>query len=189
MGQLIYAALTSLDGYTADAGGTFDWALPPEDVHAFVNDLEARNSALVLGRRMYEVLTYWESVPNLEAEPPVIQDYQRAWSRERKVVYSRTLEAVTTARTVLRREFRPDEIAELKRTEPGSVGIGGAHLASQALNAGLLDEVYQFLFPVLVGGGTRWLGATEARGLDLLETRTFSGGVVLLHYRVDPSPA
>ena len=90
MAKLIYSAIASLDGYTADADGNFDWAAPGEEVHAFVNDLERPVGTYLYGRRMYEMMVPWETMAD---ERPVMRDFAEIWRAADKIVYSRTLES------------------------------------------------------------------------------------------------
>ena len=183
MGRLIYAAIMSLDGYIEDAQGAFGWAAPDEEVHAFVNELERPVGTYLYGRRMYETMVFWESPPELAAEPPVMQDFAAIWQRADKIVYSRTLQNVTSARTVVEREFDPDAIRQLKANAGADLGVGGAALAAQAINAGLVDEYQLFLVPVVVGGGKRALPDNGVRvNLELLDQRQFRDGTVYLRY-------
>jgi dihydrofolate reductase len=184
MGKVIYATLTSLDGYIADDKGNFDWAEPKEDVHSFFNKLELATGTIVLGKAMYETLSVWDDFPGIESMPAYIMEYQSAWMQAKKVVFSTSLREVTTARTTLRRNFAKAEMEELKRQEPRNIGIGGASIASQALSWGQLDEVYRFVVPVMVGSGKRWLSSTTLVHLHRIESRDFLNGVVMLHYRV-----
>jgi dihydrofolate reductase len=182
MGQLIYTGITSLDGYVADSNGNFDWSAPDEEVHAFINDLERDVGTYLLGRRMYEVLSVWETM-GTQDDPPVIQDYARIWRGADKVVYSSTLAGTTTARTRLERQFNPDAVREMKATDR-NISIGGPTLAAHALKAGLVDECQFFITPVAVGSGLRFLpDGLEAR-FELLEERRFGNGVAYLRYRV-----
>lgn len=186
MAKLIYTALTSVDGYVVDADGSFDWAAPDPEVHAFVNELDRPAGTYLLGRRMYEVLRYWETAleqPDLHA---VEQDYARIWLGLDKVVYSSTLSRVDTARTRIERTFDPDRVRELKEQASADLGIGGPHLAAAALRAGLVDEVRQILAPVVVGGGTAMLPDGLRMDLELLDQRRFAGGFVYLGYAVRP---
>jgi dihydrofolate reductase len=182
MGKLIYSGITSLDGYLADSQGNFDWSAPDEEVHAFVNDLERDAGTYLLGRRMYEVMSVWESW-DTAGEPPVIQDYARIWRGADKVVYSSSLAAGTTSRTRVERSFNPDDVRELKASTERDISIGGATLAAAALRAGLVDECQIFLNPVAVGGGLRFLPDGLNLRLDLLDQRRFGNGVVYLRYR------
>jgi len=182
MGQLIYTGITSLDGYLADSQGNFDWSAPDEEVHAFVNDLERDAGTYLFGRRMYEVMSVWETMGGAD-DPPVIQDFARIWRGADKVVYSSSLTAAATARTRVERSFNPDAVRELKAGTTRSIGIGGATLAAAALRSGLVDECRIFLNPVAVGGGLRFLPDGLDLRLDLLDERRFGNGVVYLRYR------
>lgn len=182
MGQLIYSAIASLDGYVADRDGNFDWSAPDEEVHGFINDLERDVGTYLLGRRMYEVMSAWESW-DTTGEPPVIQDFATIWRRADKVVYSTSLEAPTTARTRIERSISPEAIRELKDGTDGRLSIGGATVAAVALHNGLVDECQIFLNPIAVGGGKRFLPDGLDLRLELVEERTFGNGVVYLRYR------
>ena len=181
MGKLIYAAITSLDGYVADAQGNFDWSAPDEEVHAFVNDLQRSIGTYLYGRRMYEVLAVWETLP-LEGEPAVMRDFATLWRAADKVVYSTTLEAPSTPRTRIEHHFDPDAVRTLLKSD-SDVSVAGPHLAAVAIKAGLVDEFHQFVSPVIVGGGNPWLPPDVHVDLDLVEERHFTSGVVYLHYR------
>jgi dihydrofolate reductase len=181
MARLIYSAITSLDGYVADRDGRFDWAEPDEEVHSFVNDLERRAGTHLYGRRMYDVMAAWQSMAD---DPrPVIQDFARIWQAADKVVYSRTLDRVSSERTTIEREFDAGAVRELKRRADRDITVGGAELAGQALEAGLVDDVHLFISPVIVGGGTRFLPDGLQVELELIDQRRFANGVVHLRYR------
>ena len=183
MAKLIYSSIASLDGYIADEDGRFDWAAPDEEVHAFVNDLERPVGTYLYGRRLYEVMAVWETMPTLADETPAVRDYTAIWQAADKVVYSRTLETASSAKTRIERDFDPDAVRRLKAQASRDVSVGGAELAAQAFRAGLVDECHLFLNPVLVGGGTRSLPDGVRLGLELLDERRFGNGVVHLHYR------
>jgi dihydrofolate reductase len=181
MGSLSYSASTSLDGYVNDARGSIDWTTPTEELHAFFNQQERRINTYLFGRRMYETMRVWDT---LDDDAPVMREYQAVWQGIDKIVYSTTLDAVETARTRLERSFDVDVVRALKAN--GTLGIGGPTLAAHALRAGLVDELHQFVCPVVLGGGTRFLPNDIARiDLELLEERRFPAGVVYLHYRVN----
>lgn len=184
MAKLLYGAIASLDGYVADASGNFDWAAPDEDVHAFVNDLERPIGTYLYGRRMYEVMRFWETADASDDQPPVIRDFARIWRSADKVVYSTTLEQVSSARTRLERDFDPDAIRRMKASAGRDLSVGGPDLAGRAIGAGLVDECRLFVVPVLVGGGTRALPDGVRVDLELLDERRFGSGVVHLHYRI-----
>src|SRR6478752_5646905 len=185
MAKLIYAAIASLDGYVEDEEGRSDWSMPDEEVHAFVNDLERPIGTYLYGRRMYETMVFWETASTTEAdEPAVFRDYAEIWRAAEKVVYSRTLQTVSSARTRIEREFDRDAIRRLKESSGADIAIGGAELAGHAIGVGLVDECHLFLCPIVVGGGKRALQGNVRAQLELLDERRFRNGVVHLHYRV-----
>jgi dihydrofolate reductase len=181
MAKLIYTALASLDGYVEDEQGKFDWAAPDEELHAFVNDLERPVGTHLYGRRMYETMVYWETDGD---QAPVYRDYAEIWRAAEKVVYSRTLQTVSSERTRIEREFDVAAIKQLKDTSRSGISIGGAELAGQAIANGLVDECHLFLGPVLVGGGKRALPADVHAELELVDEHRFGSGFVHLHYRL-----
>jgi dihydrofolate reductase len=182
MAKLIYSAITSLDGYVADEDGHFDWAAPDEEVHSFVNDVERPVGTYLYGRRMYEVMVYWETGNTLADQPPFIQDFARIWQAADKIVYSKTLETVSSARTRIERDFDPEAVRQLKATAARDLTVGGPDLAAQAIKARLVDEYHLFLTPVVVGSGKRALPDSVRLDLELLDERRFGSGVVHLHY-------
>jgi dihydrofolate reductase len=182
MAKLIYSAITSLDGYVADEHGNFDWAAPDEEVHAFVNDLERRIGTYLYGRRMYEVMVAWETMP-LADQPPFMRDYAEIWRAADKVVYSTTLETTSSDRTRIERDFDPEAVRQMKARAERDISVGGPHLAAIAIGAGLVDELHFFLAPIVVGGGTRSLPDDVRVELELLDERRFGNGTVHLHHR------
>jgi dihydrofolate reductase len=183
MANLIYSAIASLDGYVEDAEGKFDWAAPDEEVHAFVNDLERPVGTYLYGRRMYETMVFWDSPPDLAEQPPFVQDFAEIWQGADKIVYSRTLQTATSARTRIEREFDPGAVRQLKATAGRDLTIGGPELAARAIGSGLVDEYHLFLVPVVVGGGKRSLPDGSVRvSLELLGERRFRNGTVYLRY-------
>ena len=183
MAKLIYSAITSLDGYIADEDGNFDWAAPDEEVHRFVNDLERPVGTYLYGRRMYEVMVDWETDHTLADQPPVMQDFAELWHAADKIVYSKTLETVSSARTRIERAFDPEAVRQMKAAAGRDLTVGGPDLAAQAFKAGLVDECHLFLAPIVVGGGKRFLPNDVRLKLELLDERRFGNGVVQLHYR------
>ena len=186
MARLIYSILVSLDGYVADEQGNFDFAAPDEEVHAAVNDLERSVGTLLLGRRMYDVLVAWETM-DVAGEPAVIRDFATLWHAADKIVYSRTLQTVASARTRIERDFDAAAVGRLKAGAVRDLGIGGPELASRAFAASLIDECHLFVMPVIVGGGKRALPDGIRLDLDLVDERRFAGGAVHLRYRTSPS--
>jgi dihydrofolate reductase len=183
MAKLVYSAIASLDGYVADTDGNFDWSAPDAEVHAFINDLVRPVGTHLYGRRMYETMAVWQTMglePGLHAAEV---DFAEVWRAADKVVYSRTLDVVSTPRTRLEREFDADAVRRMK-DDDRDISVGGPDLAQHAFRAGLVDEVHLFLCPVVVGGGKPGLPPGVRVDLELLEERRFGNGVAHLHHRV-----
>jgi dihydrofolate reductase len=179
---LIYSAIASLDGFVADEAGNFDWAAPDEEVHAFLNELERPVGTYLYGRRMYEVMVAWETLP-LAGQPGSMQQFAELWRAADKIVYSRTLTEVASARTRLERAFDPAAVRRLKATAERDLTVGGPELAGHALKEGLVDELQLFILPVVIGGGKRVLPDGLRLELELLDERRFGSGVVYVRYR------
>ncbi len=184
MADLIYLANTSLDGYTEDMDGNFNWTTPDDEVFSYISQLIRTSGTYLYGRRMYQTMMVWETDPNLAAESPLRRVFAETWQAADKIVYSRRLEAVSTRKTQLERNFNPEDIRQLKGTVSQDILIGGPELAAQAFRSGLVDEVQLFLLPILVGGGKQCLPDRVRLGLELLEQRRFGNGEVFLRYRV-----
>lgn len=184
MGKLIYAANTSLDNYLEDETGSFDWSVPDEDVHAFWNEHERHIGTSLYGRRMYETMRVWESDDWSTTGPAVVREYAEIWRDTDKVVYSSTLEAVSSARTRIERRFEPEAVQQLKRTSDQDLSIGGAALGAEAFRHGLVDECVLLVYPVLVGGGKPALPSGVRRDLELLDLRRFDNGVICMRHAV-----
>ena len=182
MGKLIYSMIASLDGYVADANGTFDWAEPDEEVHVFINDRHRSVGTYLLGRRMYEVLIAWETLDNAD-QPAYIRDFASIWKAADKIVYSTTLASASSARTRIERRFDPDAVAAMKASAERDITIGGPGLAGQAFEAGLIDGCDLIVAPAIVGSGTRAFPDHVALGLELLDERRFGNGMVDVRYR------
>jgi dihydrofolate reductase len=183
MAQLIYSAISSLDGYIEDRDGNFDWAMPDEEVHRFINNLERTAGTYLYGRRMYETMMVWETDPNLAADSPLTQDFAEIWQAADKIVYSKTLASASTRKTQIERNFDPEAIQQLKKTVQHDIAIGGPELAAHAFRFGLIDECHLFLTPIIVGGGKPALPDKVRLELELLKERRFGNGVVYLRYR------
>jgi dihydrofolate reductase len=183
MAKLVYSAITSVDGYIADEHGTFDWAAPNPEVFARVNELERSFGTALYGRRMYETLVYWETFEATEDQPPYLAEFARIWQGATKVVYSRTLDAVSSARTRIERTFDPQSVQRMKDEAAQDISVGGADLAAQAMVAGLVDEVHLFVTPITVGGGTSAYPLHAHCTLELVSIDQLGGGVAHLHYR------
>src|SRR5258706_13148039 len=183
MANLIYVANTSLDGYTEDKDGKFDWTEPSEELFRFVTNIVRATRTHLYGRRMYKSMMVWETDPNLAAESPLRRDFAEIWQAADKIVYSRTLEAVSTRKTQLERNFNPEVIRQLKEAVEHDILIGGPELAAHAFRSGLIDECHLFLAPIILGGGKQCLPDNVRLELELLEERRFGNGVVFLRYR------
>lgn len=183
MAKLIYTTIASLDEYIVDKNGKFDWAAPDEEVHAFVNDLEREVGTYLYGRRIYEVMTYWETHSTEGDAVDVMTDYARIWQAAEKIVFSRTLTKATTSKTRIEKSFDPNSIRKLKEQSSRNISVGGAELAGEAIKAGLVDEMHLLLHPILVGGGRKAFPDNALVRLELLDERRFESGVVHMHYR------
>jgi dihydrofolate reductase len=179
--KLIYSMLASLDGYVADEEGRWDWAIPDEEVHTFINDLSRPIGTYLLGRRMYDVLVAWETM-DTAGEPPPIEDFAQIWRATDKIVYSTTLERPSSERTRIEREFDPEAVRQLKALAEEDLSVGGPNLAAEAFKAGLVDECHLFVAPAIVGGGTQSLPDGVRLDLELLDERRFGNGMVFLRY-------
>jgi dihydrofolate reductase len=182
MAQLIYAAITSLDGFIEDRSGRFDWAEPDEEVHAFVNDLVRPVGTHLYGRRMYETMSVWETDPSLPEQSPFMRDFAGMWQAADKIVYSRTLRTAVTARTRIEPDFDPEEVRRLKATAARDITVGGPTLAAHAFRAGLIDACHLFVVPVVVGGGKPTLPREVRLDLELRDVHRFGNGTVQLRY-------
>jgi dihydrofolate reductase len=182
MTKLIYSAITSLDGYVADEDGNFGWGEPDEEVHTFVNDRQRSIGTYLYGRRLYEVMVAWEAM-NLADQPPYIQDFAGIWQAADKIVFSRTLETVSSARTRIERDFDPEVVRQIKAAAGRDITVGGPELAAQAFKASLVDECQLFVAPIVVGGGKKSLPDDVRLQLELLDERRFRNGMVYLRYR------
>jgi dihydrofolate reductase len=183
MAHLIYTTNTSLDGYIEDMDGKFDWTDPDEEVFKFITNLIRADGTHLYGRRTYESMMVWETDPNLADESPLMRDFAQVWQAADKIVYSRTLEAVSTRKTQIERNFDPEAIRRLKDSVQQDIHIGGAELAAQAFRSGLIDECHLFIIPIIVGGGKPALPDNVRLELELLEERCFGNGEVYLRYR------
>ena len=184
MARLLYMPIMSLDGYVADETGNFDWAMPDDEVFGIVNDFERPVGTYLYGRRLYQDMTGWETMDADRGLSPLMLDFARIWQAADKIVYSRSLETVSTGRTRLEREFDPGSVRQMKASADRDITVGGPVLAAEAIRAGLVDEIHLIICPVLVGGGKKALPDDLRLRLDLLDERRFGNGVVHLRYRV-----
>ena len=183
MAKLIYSAIASADGYVEDADGSIGWGAPDEELLRFVNELERPVGTYLYGRRMYQTMLYWETAHTMPGQPSLVQEFTGIWQAAEKIVFSKTLESASSARTRIERDFDPGMVRQLKAAAGYDMTVGGADLAGQAIKARLVDELRLFLVPVVVGGGKRALPNGVGSELELLDTQRFASGAVCLRYR------
>lgn len=188
MGKLIYLMTTSLDGYVADKNGNFDWAMPSEEVHTFVNDALRNVGTILMGSNLYQTMKVWDDIPTEGTSGPMdgpseaMNDYAKIWRAAKKIVYSSTLSEVTIADTTIERSFDPKTIQKLVAESDRDYDIGGPNLAGQAILADIVDEYHQIIVPQLIGGGNYWLPPGVQSKLKLADMRKFSNNFVHLQY-------
>ena len=188
MGKLIYLITTSLDGYVADKNGDFEWAMPSEEVHAFVNDIVRNVGTSLLGRNMYEIMTVWDTIPtegtsgSMDGPSEAMNDYAKIWRAAKKIVYSTSLSDVTIANATIEQSFDPSTIQKLVAESDKDFDIGGPHVAAEAIKAGIVDEYHQIIVPQLIGSGNYWLPKDVESKLKLVDVRKFENGFVHLQY-------
>lgn len=188
MGKLIYLITTSLDGFVADTEGNFDWAMPSEEVHAFVNDIVRNVGTSLLGRKMYEIMKVWDIIPTqgtneaMDGPSEAMNDFAGIWQAGKKIVYSGSLSELTIANATIERVFDPETIQKLVSGSDTDFDIGGPHLAAEAIRAGIVDEYHQFIVPVMIGSGNHWLPKDVRNKLKLVDVRKFENGFVHLQY-------
>jgi dihydrofolate reductase len=184
MAKLIYVANVSLDGFIEDADGNFDWTAPSDEFFAFITDVVRPVGTYLYGRRLYEAMAVWETDPSIGAASELQADFANVWQSANKIVYSSTLDAVSTANTRLERRFDADAVRAMKASAASDVTVGGSTLAAHAFDAGLVDECQLFIHSVVVGGGKPAFASDGGVRLELLEEHRFANGVVNLRYRV-----
>ena len=184
MAKLTYVTNVSLDGYIEDAQGGLDWTEPTDEYFAFITDLVRLIGTWLYGRRLYETMAVWETDPTLAGESELNADFANVWQAADKIVYSTTLDAVSTANTRLERRFDADSVRDMKTSAASDLAVGGANLTAHAFSAGLVDECQLFVYPVLLGGGKHAFPSDVRVQLELLEEHRFGGGAVHLRYRI-----
>jgi dihydrofolate reductase len=189
MGKLIYLITTSLDGYVADKNGNFNWAMPSEEVHLFVNDTVRNVGMSLMGRKMYEVMKVWDEIPTegvsgpyMDGPSEAMNDFAKIWRASKKIVYSTTLSDVTIDNAKLERSFEPSTMKKLVAESDKDFDIGGPHLAAEAIKAGIVDEYHQIIAPIIIGSGNNWLPKDVKSKLKLIDARKFENGFVHLQY-------
>jgi dihydrofolate reductase len=180
MGKLIYSMITSIDGYVADKNGDLEGGDPNEEVYAFINDLEGNVGTMLLGRKMYEILAVWDT---FQTDRPGEENFAKNWRAARKIVYSTSLSAVTTANTTIERKFNPEALQKAVSESDKNFSIGGPHLAAEAIKAGIVDEYHQYIVPIIIGGGKYWLPKDVKCKLELIDLRKFENGFVHLQHQ------
>jgi dihydrofolate reductase len=183
MSKLIYFMLMSLDGFIAGETDNLDWSAPDEEVSAFINDRHRPIGTYLYGRKNYETMMGWETPGVIPGLTPAMLAFGPIWRAAEKIVYSKSLETVSTSKTRLEREFEPQAVRDLKAQLPHDITVAGPNLAAQAIRAGLVDEYQLLVIPVMLGGGKRILPGNVGVKLDLLDERRFGNGWVYLRYR------
>jgi len=183
MAKLVYVTNTSLDGYMEDLDGDINWGTPDEEYFGFINDIERGIGTNLYGRRMYEAMVYWETAP-MAGQSHWIAEFTESWRSSAKIVFSRSLTSVSSARTTLEREFDVDAIRQLKESASLDLTVGGAEIAARAFRAGLVDECHLFFWPVVLGGGKGALPEGARFTLELVDQNRLRSGIAHLHYRV-----
>jgi dihydrofolate reductase len=183
MAKLIYFTPMSLDGFIAGETDNMDWSVPDEEVSAFINDRHRPIGTYLYGRKEYETMRIWETPDVIPGRTSAMMDFARIWQAAEKIVYSKSLETVSTPKTRLEREFEPQAVRDLKAHLPNDISVAGPNLAAQVIRAGLVDEYQLLVVPILLGGGKRVLPSNSSVKLDLLDERRFGKGWVYLRYR------
>lgn len=188
MGKLIYLITTSLDGFVADENGNFDWAVPSEEVHMFVNDHLRNVGTILMGRKLYDTMKVWDDIPTevvggpMDGPSPAMNDYAKIWKAANKIVYSTSLSEVAIDNAKIERSFEPSTIQKLVAESAKDFDIGGPHLAAEAIKANISDEYHQIIAPVMIGSGNPWLPKDVNLKLTLTAVRKFQNGFVHLQY-------
>ena len=154
MSKLIYFMPASLDGFIAGETDDLDWSVPDEEVMAFINDLLRPIGTYLYGRKNYEVMTGWETPDVIPGLTPAMMDFAPIWQAADKIVYSKSLETVSTPKTRLEREFEPQAVRDLKAQLPHDMSVAGPNLAAQAIRAGLVDEYHLLVVPLCLAAAS-----------------------------------
>jgi len=184
MSKLIYFIPTSLDGFIAGETDNLDWATPDEAVSALINDVHRPIGTYLYGRKNYELMTGWQTPDVIPGLTPTMMDFGGIWQAADKIVYSKSLETVSTPKTRLEREFEPQAVRDLKAQLPHDISVAGPNLAAQAIRAGLVDEFQLLVVPIILGSGKRVLPDNVGVNLDLIDERRVGNGWVYLRYRI-----
>ena len=188
MGKLIYLITTSLDGYVADKNGNFDWGMPSEEVHTFVNDIVRNTGTFLFGRNMYETMKVWDDIPTegtsgfMDGPSEAMNDFAKIWRTAKKIIYSTALSNITMTNATIEQSFDPTTIQKLVAESDKDFGIGGPHLAAEAIKADIVEEYHQIIVPIIIGNGNHWLPKDVKSKLKLVDVRKFENGFVHLQY-------
>jgi dihydrofolate reductase len=184
MRKVIYAMSVSLDGFIETTQGDLSWSVPDEELHKHFNERESAIGIQLYGRRLYELMAaFWPTADENPSAPPHVIEYARIWKSKPKVVFSRTLDHVGSNARLVRGDIA-GEVNKLKGQPGGDMIVGGAGLAATFMQLDLIDEYGLYLRPVILGGGKPMFGPLRDKmDLQLVETRHFGGGVVLLRYQ------
>jgi dihydrofolate reductase len=184
MRKVVYSPMVSLDGFVEGPTRSLDWVIVDEELHSFINEQQNAIDTYLFGRRMYEVMRYWDTAEQDTSNPEYILEFARIWKNTHKLVFSKTLEQVQGNATLNKGNI-VEEIAR-RKTEPGKdMSVGGATIASSLMRPNLIDEYWLYVQPVILGSGTPMFPSLDNKiNLRLIETRTFNSGVVLLRYKL-----
>jgi dihydrofolate reductase len=184
MRKVIYSMSVSLDGFIADRDGNIDWSTPDEGLHRFHNERVRAIGTQLCGRRLYEIMRYWETVADDPSASEIELEFAGIWQAMPRLVFSRTLERAEGGAELMRDDIAT-VVARLKEQPGGDIAVGGASLAASLVTLGLVDEYQLFVVPIVLGAGTPFFPPLDARiGLRLIETRRFDSEVVYLRYEV-----
>jgi len=183
MRKVIYSPMVSLDGFVEGPNREIDWGLVDEELHTYINDQQRQIDTYLFGRRMYEVMTYWDTAETDPSNPEYVLEFARIWKGILKIVFSKTLDNVQ-GNARLSRGNIVEEIAQLKSQPGKDMSVGGSTIAATLIRLGLIDEYQLYVNPVALGRGTPMFQTLDHKTeLRLIETKTFTSGVVLLRYQ------
>jgi dihydrofolate reductase len=185
MAKLTYQMLASLDGFVQDATGNFDWANPDDEVHAHANQEQSTVGTDIYGRKMYEMMVYWETADQQPDARPVSVEFSKYWQDGDKIVVSRTLTEAQSRRTRIVPSFDADDVRKLKAESSKNIAVSGPTVASSFLNAGLVDEISIYYVPIIVGGGLPMFKDIKTHiQVERIEERAFASGITFVRHAV-----
>jgi dihydrofolate reductase len=183
MSKLIFFTGMSLDGFIADENDSMEWSRPNDEVYTIINDIHRPIGTYLYGRKNYETMTVWETPEQMPDQTPDMLNFGRIWKAALKIVYSKSLQSVSTSNTRLEHDFDPQAVRELKAQSPHDISVAGPNLGGQAIQAGVVDEIHLLVVPILLGKGKRTLPENAVVKLELLDERRLGNGWVYLRYR------